>query len=335
MTKNILITGVSGEVGCELVKQLVKDKKIRIFGLDIKEPTDEIRSHLTGFYEKPVLNQNALTEIIKTKNIDTIYHLAALLSTSAEMDPYSAHNINVQGTFTILKIANQESIDRKSRIKFFFPSSIAVYGLTNIEEKRTERKIAEEKHLLPITMYGINKLYCEQLGTYMSSYFQLLSEKNNTTLDFRCIRFPGLISAHTLPSGGTSDYVPEMIHAAVSGKDYASFARDDTVIPFMAMPDAIRAAITLMNTPSEKLHHRVYNIRGFSASAEDFRKELLSRFPKIKITYKINMNRQKILDSWPEDVDDQHASSEWGWKCKFGFKETLYDYLLPILEKTS
>ena len=179
-------------------------------------------------------------------------------------------------------------------------------------------------------MYGINKLYCELLGTYYSKHYKLLEPRPETVfLDFRCLRFPGIISALTLPTGGTSDYAPEMIHSAAKGEGYESFVRADTAIPFMVMPDAIKAITQLANAPKEKLTQEVYNVSAFSTTTEEIAKLVNNVFPDSSISYKPDPNRQKIVDSWPADIDDSKARSDWGWKPDHDINSAFKDYLIP------
>jgi len=152
-------------------------------------------------------------------------------------------------------------------------------------------------------------------------------------LDFRSIRFPGLISAFTLPSGGTSDYGPEMLHAAAQGKPYACFVREDTKISFMAMPDAIKSLLMLLDVPRENLHHQVYNIAAFALTAGEFRDRALKAFPGAQITFEPNPRRQGIVDSWPEDVDDSLARSDWSWNPDYNANAFFDDYFLPEIRK--
>jgi nucleoside-diphosphate-sugar epimerase len=184
-------------------------------------------------------------------------------------------------------------------------------------------------------MYGCNKLYCEKLGTYYSKYYgqKHLDEKPPYMLDFRAIRFPGLISAFTLPSGGTSDYGPEMLHAAAQAKPYSCFVREDSKISFMAMPDAIKSLLMLLNVPREKLSHQVYNIAAFALTAGEFRHRALKAFPGAQITFEPNPRRQGIVDSWPEDVDDSLARADWGWRPDYDANAFFDDYFLPEIEK--
>jgi threonine 3-dehydrogenase len=184
-------------------------------------------------------------------------------------------------------------------------------------------------------MYGCNKLYCEKLGMYYSKYFgqKHLDDAPPHMLDFRAIRFPGLISAFTLPSGGTSDYGPEMLHAAAQGKPYSCFVREDTKISFMAMPDAIKSLLMLVDVPREQLNHQVYNIAAFAITAGQFRDRALEAFPGAQITFEPNPRRQGIVDSWPEDVDDTLARTEWSWKPDYDADAFFDEYFLPEIRK--
>jgi threonine 3-dehydrogenase len=170
---------------------------------------------------------------------------------------------------------------------------------------------------------------------YYSKYYgqRHLDETPPHFLDFRAIRFPGLISAFTLPSGGTSDYGPEMLHAAAQGKPYACFVREDTKISFMAMPDAIKSLLMLLDVPREKLNHQVYNIAAFAITAGEFRDRAVKAFPGAQITFEPNPRRQGIVDSWPEDVDDALAQTEWGWKPDYDADRFFDDYFLPEMRK--
>ena len=183
-------------------------------------------------------------------------------------------------------------------------------------------------------MYGCNKLYCEHLGRYYARHYKQLSAVPLAGhVDFRCIRFPGLISAVTLPSGGTSDYAPEMLHAAAEGKPYACFVRPDTRIPFMAMPDAVDALVRLAAAPRDRLTRTVYNIGALNPSAEEIRKIVLEAFPKAEVTTKVDAKRQGIVDSWPEDVDDTAAHRDWGFCPRYGLESAFRDYLIPTISR--
>jgi nucleoside-diphosphate-sugar epimerase len=179
-------------------------------------------------------------------------------------------------------------------------------------------------------MYGCNKLYCEHLGRYFARHYrQLAARAGGSGVDFRAIRFPGLISAATVPSGGTSDYAPEMVHAAARGRPYACFVREDTRIPLMAMPDAIDALLTLLDAPVERLTAPVYNVTGFNPSAGELAALVGEAFPGARIDFVPDPRRQAIVDSWPEDVDDGRARRDWGFRPAYDLTRALDDYLVP------
>jgi nucleoside-diphosphate-sugar epimerase len=182
-------------------------------------------------------------------------------------------------------------------------------------------------------MYGCNKLYCEHLGRYYSQHYKQLLESQTARIDFRCLRFPGLISAVTVPSGGTSDYAPEMIHAAARGEPYACFVRPETRIPFMAMPDAIEALLRLSEADRSRLSVTAYNVKAFNPSAGEIRESALRAFPHAEIGYHIDAKRQGIVDSWPEDVDDAAARRDWGFAPSYDFDRALHEYLIPTIRE--
>lgn len=312
----ILITGVSGEIGFGLVKTLSKDKKIEVIAVDIKKPNSEIAKYITRFYLSDILNFKKLDKIFKLENFDTIIHLASILSTGGERNPDLAVDVNIIGTLNLIKLATTYGQINKKSIKFLFPSSIAAHGD-------------------PITVYGISKKACENLGIYYSKYYKLLDINldRKYLIDFRSIRFPGLLSPDTLPSGGTSDYGPEMLHAAAQNKKYECFVRPDTTIPFMAMSDAVDILLKLLKVDRKKLTQNVYEIGGFSVSAKEIENEVKSNFAYAQISYNINEERQKIVDSWPKKVDSKIAVKDWGYLIKYDFKSTFNKYLIPKIKK--
>ncbi len=235
----------------------------------------------------------------------------------------------------LLMLAAYKSEKYRKPVKFLFPSSIAAYGMPSLQAKKSAGRVKEEDFDIPHTMYGCNKLYCEKLGIYYSQFYgqRHLDPAPPIMLDFRAIRFPGLISAFTLPSGGTSDYGPEMLHHAAQGKPYSCFVREDTKISFMAMPDAIKSLLMLTDVPREKLTRQVYNIAAFAISAGEFRDRAAKAFPGAKITFEPNPRRQGIVDSWPEDVDDSRARADWGWKPDCDVDEFFEEYFLPEIRK--
>lgn len=330
----VLITGANGEVGHGLIRRLAANGTKTILALDL-EPLDEsLQAMCAEVYTGSILDEQLVERMISKYKLLEIYHLAALLSTRAEFTPERAHQVNVDGTHLLYKTALEQGSWAAEPVKFLFPSSIAVFGLPNLEIKNKTGRVKEWEWTKPTTMYGCNKLYCEQLGRYYSDHYrQLADERSPVTLDFRCLRYPGLISAETLPSGGTSDFAPEMIHAGAKGVPYPCFVREDTTIPFMVMPDAIDALIDLAMADITTLNQRVYNVTSFSLSAGEVRDRALKHFPDADITFHPDPKRQAIVDTWPTDVDDSAARKDWGWKPKLDAKASFEDYLAPEIAK--
>jgi nucleoside-diphosphate-sugar epimerase len=218
-------------------------------------------------------------------------------------------------------------------VQFLFPSSIAAYGLPDLATKKEDGRVREWDWNMPTTMYGCNKLYCELLGSYFSQNYQQLAANRPVMIDFRSVRFPGLISAFTLPTGGTTDYGPEMLHAAAKGEPYACFVRPDTCLPFMAMPDAVRALLDLADAPREQLTRDVYNVTSFSLSAAEIEGRVKAAFPEATITYAIDEQRQGIVDSWPAALNDKAAQQDWGWEPAYGVDRAFDEYLIPNIRK--
>ena len=283
-------------------------------------------------YTGSILDEELINELNDKYQFKSIYHLAALLSTKAELEPELAHQVNVNGTMNLLKLTVNQSKKQGKSIKFFFPSSIAIYGFNNIEEKNNLKPIQEDKYNNPFTIYGCNKLYCEYLGQYYSK-ININDNSKTKCIDFRSIRFPGIISSKTLPTGGTSDYIPEMLHAAANGNSYECFVKKNTQIPFMTMPDAIEAIIKFMKAPRNKLNRSIYNVRAFAPTAEEFRQKLIKIFSNTNITYNINKKRQKMVDGWPADTDDSAARLDWKWKASHDLNKGLNNYLIPDIKK--
>ncbi len=330
--RSVLITGACGEIGQALTQALAARDGYRIVTADLAPLPDSIRSLSVEHVQGDLVYR---IKQFYDYDFDIIYHLAASLSSKAEVATEEAHRINVEGTMQLLMLAAYRSEKYRKSVKVIFPSSIAVYGMPDLETKRRVGRVKEEEWNTPHTMYGCNKLYCEHLGIYYSRYYgqRHLDPNPPVMLDFRAVRFPGLISAYTVPSGGTSDYGPEMLHAAAQGKPYACFVREDTKISFMAMPDAIKCLLMLTDAPSERLSRRVYNVTAFSITAGEFRDRALRAFPGAKITFEPNLRRQGIVDSWPEDVDDERARRDWGWRPDYDVDRFFEEYFLPEIRK--
>lgn len=322
-------------MGQGLIHHLKARSDVNILALDLKPLAPELKRLCGATIVGDILDKRLLERLVSEFEIHAIYHLAALLSTRAEFTPESAHEVNVQGTLNLLKLATEQSQWHGQRVRFMFPSSIAVYGLPDLETKRTARAAREYEYLVPTTMYGCNKLYCEHLGRYYAHYYRQLAAKESPSgsVDFRCIRFPGLISAFTTPHGGTSDYGPEMIHAAAQSLPYPCFVRADTEIPFMAMPDAIQAIADIMSAARDRLRLNAYNVRAFHITAEKFRERIREAFPDAAISFRPDLQRQAIVDTWPGDVDVTAACEDWGFSPRFDESRTFDEYLVPTIRK--
>jgi nucleoside-diphosphate-sugar epimerase len=194
-------------------------------------------------------------------------------------------------------------------------------------------RVREDEWNTPLTMYGCNKLYCEHLGRYYAQHYKQLAVDAIPRVDFRALRFPGLISAITEPAGGTSDYAPEMIHHAARDEAYACFVRPDTKIPFMAMPDAIDALLRLAAAPRDRLTRAAYNLGSFSPTAQEIHDVVVHAFPDARITWKTDLKRQEIVDSWPAEVDDSAARRDWGFSPSYDFTRAFDEYLIPTIRK--
>ncbi len=331
---SVLITGANGEFGHALIRNLADAGCRDITALDRRPLDAALRPLCASALSADICDADALAEIFEARRFSAVFHLAALLSTEAERTPELAHEVNVTGTLNLLRLSREYAAATKRTTRFIFPSSIAVYGLPSLEAKAAAGAVDEMAHLEPATMYGTNKLACEHLGRYYARHYRQLSDRPTSAdapaaLDFRCIRFPGVISAFTLPTGGTSDYAPEMLHAAARGEAYRCFVRETSRIPFMAMPDAVDAMLKLAAAPRERLSRCVYNIAAFNPSAGEIAALVREAFPGAAITFEPDQRRQAIVDTWPEDVDDSQARRDWGYAPSLDLASAFGDYLIP------
>lgn len=333
-TEAVLITGANGEIGHGLIQFLGTNSQRKIIAIDL-HPLDEVlKPYVEHFIQGDILDAPMLDHLGNTDQIGTIFHLASILSTKAEENPELAHKVNVDGSMNLFKLAIDQMKRCSKRVKFIYPSSIAVYGMCDLDCKHSSAKVKEADYCAPTTMYGINKLYCENLGKYFSEHYNQLGNQNSHhAIDFRCLRFPGLISAQTLPTGGTSDYGPEMLHHAAQNKPYRCFVRADSRLPFMVMPDAVKSLISLEATPESNLTQRVYNVTSFSLSAQEFADIVVKAFPQAEITFVPHTARQQIVDSWPEDIDDNAARLDWNWHPDYDMQRSFQVYLIPAVKE--
>ncbi|MDE3155136.1 MAG: NAD-dependent epimerase/dehydratase family protein [Acidobacteriota bacterium] len=330
----LLITGAGGEIGHGLIARLSATSETPIITLDVAPLEASLTPYVAREFTGSIMDGALLERILAEFDVDLIFHLAALLSTRAEFTPVTAHQVNVEGTLNLLEFAQHEAESHGRPVVFMYPSSIAIFGLPDLDTKAAAGRVREDDWNCPTTMYGCNKLYCEHLGRYYTHHYkQLAAEPPAGHVDFRCVRFPGLISAITVPSGGTSDYAPEMIHAAARGEQYDCFVRPDARIPFMAMPDGVEALLKLAAAPRERLSRTAYNLGAFNPSAEEVAAVVRASFPGAAIGFKVDAKRQGIVDSWPADVDDAAARADWGFAPEFDFARAFSEYLIPTIRR--
>lgn len=330
----VLVTGANGEIGRTLLQRMHTDGRYRVVTVDLTPLPEKYRGFCLETYAGNIMDRYLLDQIAAHHEIEVVFHLAALLSTRGERDPDLAHQVNVEGTLHLLRMAQNQSARLGRAVRFIFPSSIAVYGMPSVAEKTKAGRVKEEAFNVPITMYGCNKLYCEHLGRYFTENFRQLGALASVSrLDFRSLRFPGLISAETAPTGGTSDFGPEMLHAAAQKQPYKSFVGPDAKIPFMAMPDAVTALVHLLEADRSKLSKTVYNVTAFSETAGQIADRVRAAFPGAQISFEPDAVRSKIVDSWPEDMDDSRARADWGWKPAYDVERAFAEYLVPTISK--
>ena len=298
--ERILITGALGQLGHEFIKYFNK-KDVFVLATDIKDPSKDLPC-LFEFAD--VLNKEKIDLLVKKYKINTIYHLVAVLSANGEKNPYNSWKVNMESFQNIIEI----SINNKIK-KVFWPSSIAVFGTeSNLD------LVSQNPSMNPETIYGVSKLAGEKLANYYFNKFQL---------DIRSLRYPGIITIDTLPGGGTTDYIIEMLNAAKKRTNYTCFLDKETRLPMMYIDDAIEAAIKLMSVDRKKLTiSSSYNVTGFSITPFELAEEIKSRGFDITVDYLADF-RQKIANSWPKKIDDSIANKDWGWSSSFGLKETL------------
>ncbi len=326
----ILITGAGGEIGQALIERLSDEGRGSILALDVNPVPERLARRCRLAIAGDITDDKLIARLVSEFAMPVVFHLAAVLSTRAEFAPEAAFHVNVTGTMELLKLAVEQSEWLGQPVKFLFPSSTAAYGVPDLTAKAQVGAVKEHEWNWPTTMYGCNKLSCEHLGRYYARHYrQLAAEPGSHGIDFRSLRFPGLISAFTLPTGGTSDYAPEMIHHAARGEPYSCFVRESTRMPFMAMPDAVKALLELERAPHERLTADVYNVTSFSPSAGEMAEVVKRAFPSAEIRFEPDLKRQAIVDSWPLDQDDSRARRDWGWRPDYDLERAFREYLIP------
>ncbi|HPD33200.1 MAG TPA: NAD-dependent epimerase/dehydratase family protein [Candidatus Kapabacteria bacterium] len=313
--KRILITGGAGQIGTELTVAF-RDRygNDNVFCTDIRNDVSPLLVEGGHYDILNVMNYDELSNFIKSRNIEAIVHLAAILSGRGEMNPFNCWEVNTITAMNVFKVGIEQSIKR-----IFIPSSMAAWGL-GIERDN----VPQASILRPTSIYGVTKVAVERLA----EYFFL---KNG--LDTRGVRFPGLISSEAMPGGGTTDYAVEIFYDAIKTKHYNSFIDKGTVLPMMYMPDAIKSVILLMEADISKLrYHADYNIAAFSFAPEDLANEIKQFIPDFTIEYQPDF-RQQIAESWPRSIDDSVARQDWNWSPDYDLHSMVGDMIEKLRKK--
>lgn len=314
MMKRILVTGALGQIGTELVAKLREIYGTdHVIATDIRDNGSEIVQ--SGPFEiLDVMDGKRMYEIAKKYEIDTIMHLAALLSATAEAKPLLAWNLNMGGLLNALEVA------RELGCKFFTPSSIGAFGPTTPKDNTPQDTIQR-----PTTMYGVNKVAGELLCDY---YYHKYG------VDTRGVRFPGLISYVAPPGGGTTDYAVEIYYEAIKNRRYTCYIAQGTYMDMMYMPDALNAIVHLMEADPERLIHRnAFNVTAMSFAPEDVAAAIRKHIPDFEMDYNVDPVRQKIAESWPNSIDSSAAKAEWGFKVEYDLEKMTADMLKKLREK--
>ncbi len=311
--RRILVIGAAGQIGSELVPALRKKYgNDNVIATGRKTPLPDAVKKSGPVIYLDALEKDLLSKVLYEYEIDTIFHMASILSATGEKMPQTAWDINLNGLINVLEVSRRYNVDR-----IIWPSSIAAFGPTTPRENTPNITV-----LQPTTMYGITKVAGELLAEYYYKKYEL---------DIRSLRLPGIISSETLPGGGTTDYAVEIFYEAIKNKKYTCFLREDTILPMMYMPDCLKSLIDLLESDESKLKRRVYNITGMSFSAGELAAEIKIHIPDFEIDYNPDF-RQAIADSWPMSIDDSLAREEWGWKPEYNLSKMIKD-MIEILSK--
>jgi len=306
----VLITGASGQIGTELVPFLRKRYGAdNVVASDVKLPVLRENAQEGPFVFLDTCDYNSIARVCMEYQVDWIFHLAALLSAVGEKDPKLAIRINNTGMENVLEVA------RLNDVRVYIPSSIAAFGFGTPQELTPQLTVQR-----PRTIYGITKVYSELLGEYYHDRYGV---------DFRSLRYPGIISSKALPGGGTTDYAVEIYHEAIKQQRYKCFLAEDTRLPMMYMPDCIKSTMMLMEADAEKLKSRVYNVTGCSFTPSEQAASICKKMPEFTIDYVPDF-RQDIAATWPQTIDDSEARADWGWKEDYGLDEMTHDMMVQL-----
>jgi nucleoside-diphosphate-sugar epimerase len=313
--RKILVTGATGQIGSELTMELRKRYgKDNVIAAGHKRVPSEELLHSGPFKYIDVTDKESIEKLVRNDGVDTIYHLAAILSATGEENPQLAWHVNMQSLYNVLEIGREHQLER-----IFWPSSIAVFG-----SGAPRVNTPQDTILIPGTVYGVTKVAGELLCNYYSIKYGL---------DVRSVRYPGIISSETLPTGGTTDYAVEIFYEAIKNKRYTCFVKEETMLPMMYMPDCIKASIDIMESEPSRIHHRTsYNLAAISFSAGELTAEIKKYIPEFRCEYKPDF-RQKIADSWPMSIDDSVARREWGWNPTYDLVSMTKDMIEKLSKK--
>jgi nucleoside-diphosphate-sugar epimerase len=313
--ERILVTGATGQIGSELTIELRKKYgRDNVIAAGHRRKPSEKLLESGPFEYVDTTKKEDIVKVVEKYDIDTMYHLAAVLSAVGEENPQQAWHVNMGGLYNMLEAAREYNM-----VRFFWPSSIAVFG-----PKAPRVNTPQDAVLIPKTIYGVTKVAGELLCNYYFIRFGL---------DVRSVRYPGIISSETPPGGGTTDYAVEIFYEAIKRKRYTCFVREDTVLPMMYMPDCIKATIDLMEAePSAIKCHTSYNVAAMSFSAGELEAEIKKHIPDFKCEYKPDF-RQKIADSWPKSIDDNVARRDWGWNPSYDLAAMTKDMIEKLAKR--
>jgi nucleoside-diphosphate-sugar epimerase len=306
--EKILVIGAAGQLGSELTRSLAdKFGGEQVIATDLRDSAKSEFDYCR-FEVLDVLNNEGLRSLVKEEKVTQIYHLAAVLSATGEKNPHFAWHLNMDSLLSVLELAKDQKLN-----KIYWPSSIAVFG-PNTPKIKTPQYCVKE----PNTVYGVSKQAGERWCEY---YFEKFG------VDVRSLRYPGLIGYKSLPGGGTTDYAVDIYHKALAGEKFSCFLREDSYLPMMYMPDAIKATLDLMEAPRDSVKIRSsYNLSGMSFSPKEIYESIKKHVPDFEIEYEPDF-RQAIADSWPDSVDDTRAREDWGWQPEYNLDTMTADIL--------